>query len=1271
MAHQIDTTADNWHLYVDTGGTFTDCLARDPKGTEHRVKVLSSSALRGRLTCRVTDRELVITAPWSGQPSLVLGFDFRLLNAEHPRRRVVAYDPRTRTLTLDGDLPDTGATGVAFEVISPEPAPLLAARVITETGATASLEHVNLRLATTRGTNALLTRSGAPPVLIINRGFGDLLIIGTQARPDLFALAITKPEPLYEKVVEIDGRLTADGTPLSPIDVEAIDTLAADLIAKGHRVAAVALLHADKNPDHEKLVADRLLAAGFTHVSRSSALAPMIKLGLRAETAVVDAYLSPVIQAYLDGIAAAIKAGALFVMTSAGGLVGAQSFRAKDSLLSGPAGGIAGAALVGRQCGFERLIAFDMGGTSTDVARFDGDFEYVFEHAVGDAHLVAPALSIESVAAGGGSICTYDGIRLRVGPDSASAFPGPACYAAGGPLTITDVNLLLGRIDGSRFEIPIETSAATQALTQVKQALAAQTGERATDEALLEGFLELCNQRMADAIRRISLRVGYDPQHYALVAFGGAGPQHAVSVADRLGVQRVIIPDHPGLLSTKGLEVAVIERFAERQVLAPLSQVEGTLGQLFEQLDRSAVDALVSEGVPRKKAIPRRRIASMRYSGQDATLEVDAGGPDELKSAFEQRYEAVFGHRPADRAIEVVSLRAVASTPAGAVTDGFPAEQAHTPTPDSTVRARFGGQWREVPVYEREQLAPGDRFDGPCLVFERYSAAVIEPEWQVVVDGSRHLIVHKIERQQRAEAVRRPQAVLVELYTHRFETMAKEMGEALRRTAISTNIKERLDFSCAVLDAHGELIVNAPHIPVHLGSLGMCVRELSAIHNWRPGDTMITNHPRFGGSHLPDVTLVSPVFDTNETLLGYVASRAHHAEIGGVRPGSMPPGATSLAEEGVVIPPTLLVRQGQARWATIESLLTGQPYPTRSLADNLADLRAALAANTSGVAALRQLADEQGSEAVSHHMQLLKDRAESAVRRALSTLDDGSLCAEEVLDDGSVIDVALTIAGDRASLTLGSRERVHPGNLNATPAIVRSAVLYVLRLLLAEPLPLNEGLLRAIAIDVQPGMLNPPFPDDPSRAPAVVGGNVETSQRLVNALVRLLGLAAASQGTMNNVLFGNDRQSYYETICGGCGAGPAFDGASAVHSHMTNTRITDPEVIEHRYDVRVERFAVRRGSGGSGRFRGGDGVVREIRFLAPMALSVLSQHRTCGPPGLAGGEPGAAGRQQVVRADGQVVALGSSDACQVEQADRLIIETPGGGGYGRPNGKHR
>jgi 5-oxoprolinase (ATP-hydrolysing) len=730
----------------------------------------------------------------------------------------------------------------------------------------------------------------------------------------------------------------------------------------------------------------------------------------------------------------------------------------------------------------------------------------------------------------------------------------------------------------------------------------------------------------------------------------------------------VIVPQDGALLSAWGLGHAVVERFGERQVLAPLEGTEGELPRIFDQLSRDAAAAVRDAGVPAEAFRVRRRLLHLRFAGQESSLEVDWQEGGDTLEAFLDRYRQLYGYRPDDRDVELEAVRVVVSSVPVEPDDSARTPEESPAEPAGRRRAWFGGRWREVPFFDRDRLEPGARLVGPALVLERRSATVVEPDWSARVDARGALVLERDAAGARAGGGRRPEAVRLELFTQRFATLVEEMGEQLERTAVSTNVKERLDFSCALLDPAGELVANAPHIPVHLGALGLCVRGVLETLAPEPGDVLVTNHPAYGGSHLPDVTVITPVFagsGGDARLLGLTASRAHHAEIGGTRPGSMPPAATRLAEEGVVLPPTYLFRAGRPAWDEIRRRLSGGPHPSRNVEDNLADLRAAVAANHAGAEALRALAATHGADTVLQYMQRLQRLAESRIRGALRAIPDGTYGAVERLDDGTPLAVRIDLEGDRARLDFSGSGAVHPGNLNATPAIVRSAVIYVLRLLLRRPLPLNEGLLHAVSIAVPPGLLDPPFDRDPGRAPAVVGGNVETSQRLVDTLLRALGLVACSQGTMNNLIFGNERFGYYETLGGGCGAGPGFDGASGVHSHMTNTRITDAEIVEQRYPVRIVRFALRRGSGGAGRHRGGDGLVREILFLEPASLSVLTQHRVEAPYGHDGGEPGRRGRQRIVRATGEEDTLGPVDGREVAEGDRLVVETPGGGGSGR------
>jgi 5-oxoprolinase (ATP-hydrolysing) len=1248
--------SDPWRIFVDVGGTFTDCLALDPGGGLHRTKVLSNAALRGRVR-RVEERRVAVEQGWGVPDDFVRGFRFAPLGAAGGAGHalVLGYDARRGWIELDRAAPLR--PGDPFELRSPDEAPVLASRMVMGVGH-GPLPPLEVRLATTRGTNALLERRGAAAALFLTRGFGDLLLIGDQRRPDLFSLCIRKPRPLQESVIEVDERLAPDGSVLRPLDLETAVAAGRTLLERGVRAAAVAFLHSYRNPQHERALAARLRGAGFEHVCCSSDLSPSIRILPRAQTALVGAYLGPVLAEYLDGIAGALAGGArseaprFHVLTSAGGLVGASACRPGDCLLSGPAGGVAGAAGAGRRSGFPRVIGFDMGGTSTDVARYDGDFEYQFEHRVGDVLLAAPALAIETVAAGGGSVCRVTEHGLAVGPQSAGADPGPACYGAGGPLTLTDVNLLLGRLDPGSFEIPIFPSQAEAAVAALLPAAGADR------DRVLDGFLQIANEHMADAIAEISLRKGYDPRDYALVAFGGAGGQHACAVAQRLGIETVIMPADASLLSAAGLAEAVVERFARRQVLRRLEEIGDELAGLIDELCAEACDQVALEGVPRRLVAVRRRIVNLRVAGQDSTIPVEETGS--LTEAFARRYRATYGHAPPAAGLEVESIAVVAAAP------GVPLHLAPatalpgSPGKPRTGRARFEGGWQDVEVWQRQALDPGAAIEGPALLFEPRSALVIEPGWRAEVDAAGAIVL----RSRGPRPAVRADAVRAELFAHRLAAVARQMGRVLERTALSTNVRERMDFSCAVLDGGGALLVNAPHIPVHLGALGPCVRALRSALPMGPGDVVVTNHPGFGGSHLPDVTVVTPVFLEGDRPLAYLASRAHHAEIGGTRPGSMPPLARVLAEEGVLIPPTYLVRGGEPEYDRIQGLLCGAPHPSRAVRENLADLRAAVAANRFGARALADLAGELGADAVAAEMAALTLRAERQAREALARLPAGRYEALRTLDDGSPIRVRVDLGESGAVVDFTGSSPVHPGNLNAAPAVVTSAVLYVIRVLAGEGLPLNEGLLRAVELRVPPGMLAPDFGDDPRRAPAVGGGNVETSQRIVEALLCALRMAADSQGTMNNVLFGNDRFSYYETVCGGAGATPNCDGAAAVHTHMTNTRITDPEILEQRYPVRLERFAVRRGSGGRGRRRGGDGAVRELTFLEPMSLSILSQHRAVGPQGMDGGGPGLPGAQRVLRAGGDVVPLGAVAACDVGPGDRLVLETPGGGGWG-------
>lgn len=1234
----------SWQICIDTGGTFTDCWGL-PSGSPEPVlvKLLSSGRIRARVTERLSTREWILEIPanWSTPDGFFVGFQAEVSGTT---AHVDSWEQAPGRLRLDGDLPHSEV----IDLFTGEEAPVVGARLLTGTAPGSTFPELDLRLATTRGTNALLEGKGAPPVFLVTKGFGDLLEIRDQRRPDLFALNHQKPRPVYQSVVEVEERLDRDGQELEPLNPGDEESLKA-MVAQGHRTAAVALLHSYLNPRHELALGDHLLKLGFEHVSLSSELAPQIKIVPRAETAVIDAYLTPVMTEFLDHVQSSVgEANPMLTMTSAGGLESRASYHPKDSLFSGPAGGVVGAAAIGRASGCDRLITFDMGGTSTDVARYDGDYQYQFQQRIGSAQLLAPSLRIETVASGGGSICQWTEAGLRVGPESAGADPGPACYGRGGPLAITDVNLLLGRIDPDNFGIPIGPENLEAARSRLRELMDAMGASASSETEVLEGLLAIAVEQMADSIRTISVREGADPSEYALLAFGGGGPLHACEIAEKLGMDRILVPAEAGVLSAYGLYQAVVERFAERQILQDWAACQDQVMGWLEELRQDAMrDVAGFEGVA-----PRRRLAELRLMGQDSSLTLEIGNPQELAETFRQQYKAVFGYqiRPEQR-LELVSLRVVVSTPEPEV----PSEAFSGSSTCQDVRG----------FQDRETLKQGSRLRGPVVIQDRFSTFYLKEGWETVV-GDRGTLRAEKTRARATDSgpdLSQSSPVIRELFRHRFAHIVQEMGAMLQRSAISTNVKERADFSCALLDRRGELVVNAPHIPVHLGALGLCVREVVKVLPLNPGDMAVTNHPGFGGSHLPDVTVISPVF-VGEELLGYVANRAHHAEIGGIRPGSMPPDAANLEEEGVVITPRYLFESGESKLDGLVNLLTSAPYPTRNPEDNRADLMAQAAANLRGVEALQTLAATYGHDVIQHHLGQLTEQAHQSFEDALANKPLAADYAVEQLDGGARICVAARKSEGRLILDFEGTSPRQASNLNATPAIVRSALLYCLRLWTDSELPLNEGLIRDLEVRLPECFLNPDFPEDPRACPAVVGGNVETSQRLVDTVLKLFGIQACSQGTMNNFIFGNPRFGYYETIAGGAGAGPGYDGASALHTHMTNTAITDPEIIEKRYPVRLRRFAIREGSGGAGQYRGGDGVIREFEFVEPLEVSLLTQHRVIAPYGLEGGVEGKTGQQVLVGAEGER-ELESQAAVSVQAGDRIVIETPGGGGWGK------
>ncbi len=1241
----VETINPKWSIWVDTGGTFTDCIAQAPHANDWlRLKVLSSGELRGRLLEPLTKNSFRIAHQWPLTAPIFEGYSFRISQRDQPLL-VKHLDPVSNTITLDRPLKVSFPQG--FSISAGEEAPILAARIATQTPLTTSFPPIYMRLGTTRGTNALLERKGARVALLITKGFGDLLYIGNQQRPNLFQLNIPEPRLLYESVFELDERLAADGTVLHPLDPKCFPQLLENLKEKEIESVAIALMHAYRNPVHEQLLAEYLRSNGFSTVSVSSELSTAIKLLPRARTAVVNAYLQPVLNIYLQQIQKVLDhpASSLLVMSSQGGLLPAASFRPKDSLLSGPAGGIVGAARMGQQLGSERILTLDMGGTSTDTAHYDGQFDLDLVTEIDGVELLSPTLAIETVAAGGGSVCWFDGARLRVGPKSAGARPGPACYGQGGPLTLTDVNLLLGKLQPEVLSIPIDKGPAQKALADLKATIEDQYGRHYSERELLRGFEQIADEKMADAIRKISVAKGVDPSNYTLVAFGGAGGLHCCRIAELLNIRKILLPRDAGLLSAYGIGQAQISRSAERTILQPLKEIGERLSSWVEALAKEALKTLPTPGVIESQTI------YLRFRGQESSLDVPYQ-PQYLEHLFREKYESLFGHYPRGRVIEVERLRVQAAT---------------APTSLVDLRAKEPGSLFEgnAPVaLVWEALQEGTILQGPIVIAGAQATGWIAPGWRMEVQQAGNLFLERKKEPVSSKKEKQGEAIALELFTNRFRAIADEMGAQLQRTAFSINVRERLDFSCALLNPRAELLVNAPHIPVHLGSLGVCARLLLEKLPIGPGDVLITNHPKYGGSHLPDVSLLSGVFDTKQRLLGYVINRAHHAEIGGTRPGSMPPDAHSLEEEGVCIAPSYLVKAGQARWEQFEELLRTGPYPSRAVSENLADVEAALASLLSGERGLRALCSRFGSEQVHYYMDRLQDYTASVLQNVLQPLKGSSFSAVESLDDGHLIQVRIEVGKTGLDFNFEGTSPPHPGNLNANLSIVYSAVLYVLRLLCDQPIPLNEGLLRLVNIQLPNSFLRPPFSDEPAACPAVVGGNTEVSQRLVDTLLKALGLAACSQGTMNNFLFGNQHFGYYETIGGGAGAGPGFAGRSAVHQHMTNTRLTDPEILEWRYPVRLHQFGIRHGSGGRGDFPGGHGIRRELEFLEILDVTLLSQHRKVAPYGLQGGEPGATGRQILMSMEGTTKKLEGISHFTAAKGDRIIIETPGGGGYG-------
>ena len=1255
-----------WKIWIDTGGTFSDCIALTPEFDLLKLKILSNSSLRVSIV-DAFKHGVWITDSNQLPQDFFKGYSVRKLG-DSQQFLISSYDASLQQLYLEDYIPDHFTKGDAIELLSPEEPPIFASRILTKKRLEEALPHILMKLATTKGTNALLERKGGKTALFITKGFGDFLEIGNQQRPDLFALNIQKKKMLYSRVIEVEQRMNYQGEVIFPLNSKRIFEQAKMALNSGCESAAVVFMHSYSNSSHEQEVGKLLKDIGFKHVSLSSDLVPFMGMLSKAETTIANAVLAPVVVSYLNDVERNIGSDNLLVMSSAGTLAGRTEFQPKDSLLSGPAGGVVGAATIAINEGYSKAISFDMGGTSTDVARIDGAPELTFEHRVGDAHLVAPAIYIETVAAGGGSICAFDGYTITVGPDSAGAFPGPACYGAGGPLTITDLNLLAGNLSPKNFQIPIYPNKAKEALVELQSEIHIATGELIPLNKLIDGFLATANEKMADAIRSVSAQKGYDVREYALVSFGGAGGQHACSIAELLGIKTVILPADAGLLSAFGLGESVVSVFEQKQLLLSLTKENK---YFFEEacahLSETAMLRLKEHYPTVSTADSSKEIhVSLRFEGQHHAIEVIIQDFDEIESAFKKAYEDRFGHWLDDTTIEIVALRVRIAESKRNIASKHAELANYEPEPVSFNFSLVDDTEESIPFFLTNNLLPGATIFGPAVVADDFNTVVIKMGWKAEMSRQGNLILEQLDAEKVAnDSVDSAEAIELQLFTNRLTTIATEMGNMLQRTAMSVNVKDRLDFSCALLSPDGDLVVNAPHIPVHLGALGLCVRTLKDQFPLQSGDVLVTNHPAYGGSHLPDITVVTPIFSEQSTLLGFAASRAHHAELGGKSPGSMPPDAKSLSEEGVVIAPYFLYRSGKADWEGIKSVLTQGSYPTRNVTENIADLKAAVAANQKGKMLLLQLSHQHGEDRIKHYMKAIREHAKMKTRAMISRMDDLEVVSKEFLDDGSVIQAHLTIKNEHITIDFEGTSPVHPGNLNATPAIVNSVVMYVLRVLTGENIPLNDGILDCVTLKLPTCLLNPDFDQNPDHCPAVVGGNTEVSQRLTDTLLKPFEVVACSQGTMNNVLFGNQKFGYYETIGGGTGAGNGFNGLDAVHHHMTNTRGTDPEILEYNYPVRLDCYAIRKGSGGHGKWKGGDGIVREMTFLDDVTLTVMTQHRIQKPYGIKGGQPGATGNQKVIFASGESVNLKPSDQLKLRRGDRFVIQTPGGGGYGK------
>ena len=1206
--------ADKWDFWIDRGGTFTDIVGRAPDGSLHQRKLLSDNPEAYRDAAIQGIRDLLGLAPGEAIPPARIG---------------------------------------------------------------------EVKMGTTVATNALLERKGERTALVVTGGFRDALRIAYQARPDIFAKEIVLPEQLYERVIEADERVRADGTVERACDLDALRPQLVSARDDGIDAVAIVFMHAWKSPEHERRAAVLARELGFSQVSVSHEVSPLAKLVGRGDTTVVDAYLSPILRRYVDEVAAELGASpgdaegpSLQFMMSSGGLTAAEMFQGKDAILSGPAGGVVGMVETARLAGFDRVIGFDMGGTSTDVAHSDGEYERAFDTEVAGVRIRAPMMRIHTVAAGGGSILHAEPGRFRVGPDSAGANPGPACYRRGGPLCVTDANVMLGKLQpdffpaifGPRQDRPLDVERVRTAFGE----LARDGADGKSAEEIAEGFVTIAVENMANAIKKISVQRGYDVTRYLLNCFGGAGGQHACLVADALGMGAILVHPFSGLLSAYGIGLATLFAARQQALVRPLGDdARDAVAETVERLRDAVFGELRAQQVPEDR-IKWRSLLHLRYDGTDTAIPVACDSNDfaAARAAFEDAHRAQFGFVYDDKpvVIEAVAVEASDNRPAGAPE---PERALHEAEAAGDVTRPFfsGGEWHEARVFRREALSPGNRVTGPALLVEPNQTIVVEPGWRAEINARDHVILTRYLEKATSHAIgtREADPIMLEVFNNLFMSIAEQMGVTLQNTAYSVNIKERLDFSCAVFDREGRLVANAPHMPVHLGSMDRSVETVIRLNEGRirPGDVFALNAPYNGGTHLPDITVVTPVFDdAKKSVIFYVASRGHHADVGGTAPGSMTPLATTVDEEGVLIDNFLLVEEGRFRERALTELLTDHPFPVRNVAQNVADLKAQIAANEKGVADLRKMVADFGLDVVEAYMGHVQDNAAESVARVISALSD---CAcEYPTDTGQVIRVRISVDRERREATVDftGTSPAAKNNFNAPEPVTRAAVLYCFRVMVEGAIPMNAGCLRPIRIVIPEGsMLKPAYPA------AVVAGNVETSQHVTNAIFGALGAMANSQGTMNNLTFGNDRYQYYETICSGSPAGytndgVGFDGTSAVHVHMTNSRLTDPEILEMRFPVLLEDFHIRKDSGGRGAFTAGDGTRRTIRFLERMDCAILASHRARPPAGINGGGDGEAGRTEVRRIDGSLERLAACDQTVLEPGEAVIVTTPTSGGAG-------